>query len=64
MNVVLQRSAALLHAVAVLLGGGSACARSRERAAGGHYPDVAKLRSWHVDPYRTGVYFPWTRRDE
>lgn len=64
MNEVLQRCAALLHAVAVLLGGGTACARSRERAAGNGYPDAVKLRSWHVDPHRTGMYFPWTRRDE
>lgn len=28
------------------------------------YPDVAKLRSAHVDPYRTGNYFAWTKRDE
>ena len=64
MNEVLRRCAPLLHLIAVLLGGGTALAKSRERAAGNGYPDAVKLRSWHVDPYRTGMYCPWTRRDE
>jgi hypothetical protein len=64
MKPFIQTCGLLLRAAGLLLGA-SAERPGRDQGAsrlGGL--DLMKLRSWHVDPLRTGNYFPWTRNDD
>jgi len=63
MRAVIHLCAALLRAAGLLLAGAGARPARDEHADKLGYPDAMKLRSWHVDPYRTGNYFSWTKRD-
>ena len=64
MKPVLRYCGLLLRAVALLLRGSDDRSGRNDRVTGGEGLNLMKLRSWHVDPFRTGIYFPWTRRDD
>lgn len=63
MKIVIHLCTALLRAVGLLLAGAGASPARGAHADKLGYPDAMKLGSWHVDPYRTGNYFSWTKRD-
>jgi hypothetical protein len=64
MKPFLQTCGLLLRAVGLLLGGSRDCPRRDQGASRLGVLDLMKLRSWHVDPFRSGNHFPWTRRDD
>jgi len=63
MRLLLYGFAALLRFVGLVLGGSVERERRPDGVGGLGYPDVMKLGSTHVDPYRTGPYSPWTSKD-
>jgi hypothetical protein len=64
MKRFLQTCGLLLRAAGLLLGGSGDRPRRDQGASRLGVLDLMKLRSWHVDPFRTGNHFPWTRRDD
>lgn len=64
MKPLLRSCTLLLRAVALLLRGSGDRSGRNDRVTRVEGLNLMKLRSWQVDPLRTGNYFPWTRRDD